>query len=160
MATPLSPSGAFGGVGVPGMELTLANTIVTGTHPGWPGLNVYVANSGTEPIPVSLASGSINISGTFGNVQPKTAVTNAYAFSTASRQLLTLNPGRVSFLVYNDSDGNFVLSYGSTASLGSIVTVIPPWWTYEPSSPAWQGALAGIGVAPGSGTVYVTELVP
>lgn len=199
------------------MELWEANTYVTAAHPGWPGQNVYIANQGSEPVPVTFGSGAISISATFpatmsveisgvspvssslpvyvvnptpspvgptdvnvvnwpvtqsvvvsgavqisGNfatTQPTTDAFGKFAFGVSSNVLMSAS-NRTGFKVFNDSDSSYILYFGLTASLGAITIVIPAQWTYEDPYPGWQGPVAGIGAAAGSGTIYWTELRP
>lgn len=66
MATPVSPSSSIDRMQ---RELTELNTIVTESHPTYPGINVYVGNVGAQPIPVTFGSGAISISASFPTTQ-------------------------------------------------------------------------------------------
>jgi hypothetical protein len=142
----------------PGQELWTGNTVVTGAQPGLPGIHVYVGNSGSEAIPVVIVSGS---GGGGGSIpQPTTGTNASFSYhSASSRLILAPNTSRRSFKIYNDTETNYIMTFGFTASLNQITTVIPPQWTYEDDFPGWQGPVAGIGVGGGSGTIYYTEMV-
>jgi hypothetical protein len=168
MATPPSPSGAFGGIGRPGMELWEDNTYVTASNPGWPGQNVYIAGGATSNVPVTgglvmvnVVSG--NISASFSVTSPSSSSFASVPWSSSSAVLLLQsNPSRVTFTVYNDASDYYLIALGMTASQTNFTVAIPPYFYYESPYPSWVGSVFGIGFSGGSGSgmVRITEQVP
>jgi hypothetical protein len=123
------------------------------------GVNVNLTSSISLHVTSTQAS-PVWITGTALSKLPASTVADvAVAFSTASFTLLSPSPSRVGFSLYNDSNQNVLVRYGATPTQVLWNFVLGPQEYFEPSV-LWLGNVQAIGWQAGSGTIYVTELLP
>jgi len=110
---------------------------------------------------LSPASVLVNTSGAIQQVAPAQGLTTSFAFTSASNNtLLAANPNRACFSVFNDTNANYLVLLGSTITDAKWSFYLPPQSLYDAPMPAYTGIVQGRGWGVGSGTIYVTELVP
>lgn len=126
---------------------------------------LFVTSTQAAPVWVTGAltvnTGTINISGSFGVLQPSTGTAGLFAFQTSSADnILNSNANRIGFKVFNDSDGTYLLCFGPSASLNNWDVSVWPQWYYEDPYPGYTGPVTGIGFGVASGTIRVKEMKP
>jgi len=110
---------------------------------------------------ISPASVLVNTSGGIQQVAPAVGTTTSFAFVSASNStLLAANPNRAGFSIFNDTNANYLIKFGSSISDTSFTFYLPPQSLYDSTLPAYTGQVNGRGWGSGSGTIYVTELTP
>jgi hypothetical protein len=114
--------------------------------------------SGVVPI-----AGALPVTGNFATTVkgPSTGTPVIREYSSGTSQLLlSSNPSRVAFSIYNDSDQTYLVCLGSSASVDSWDFSLFPQGFYESPYPGYTGPVAGIGFGSGSGNIRVKEMVP
>lgn len=113
----------------------------------------------TEPLSVTLLDQPIAVSGTFSTTAE--AFVNANVVSIASSilavTLLAQNGNRRSVIIYNDSEANLFVKFGSGASLISFTVRIPANSSAEFAYPVFTGIITGIWDA-ANGDARITEV--
>jgi hypothetical protein len=150
-----------------------SSLFVTSSSPGELGLAVYTANvPTTQSVYVvnqtsSTLTGTVTITASRDNpvatvfIQPSMGSARKFVFQTSSTDsLLDVVPNRITFKVYNDSNGTYLVCLGVSASLDIWDFSLLPQQFYEDPSPGWVGSVTGIGFGTGSGTIRVKELLP
>lgn len=118
----------------------------------------YLPVTGQISVDLSGATISASISADI-NINGLT-VSNNYSipFPTASVVLLPANVNRKGFAIFNDTNQNVLIRFGSTASMTAWTFNLYPQFFYEPTAQVWKGDIACIGVGPGSGALQVEEM--
>lgn len=128
------------------------------------GLIVRPIFSGSDPgvLTVQLASGSINLSGSFSAdpTRPATSNVTVVGYSTSTSVMAASNTDRRVLTIYNDSNRNLFLKLGPGASLIDWTVKMPPNAYYEVPQPCYTGNITGIWAAGGAGQARITELTP
>lgn len=165
------------------MPNTLGETFYTGSHnqpapPGYPiyGLGVYPIGDPSNPLPVTLGSGSISLSGTFPStfelsgtqvsggalsvtsLQPSNCNLYQYAYAPAAFVVLSAS-NRISYKIFNNSNGIVYLSDGNqAASLSAWSEALGVGLLYTSDYPSFTGQISAIwDPAATTGTLMVTE---
>lgn len=88
------------------------------------------------------------------------ATATPYSINDAatSQILANANPGRLGFIIENDSIYFLYVKFGATASLTSYTVKLTPQGYYEMSEPIYTGNIDGIWSGDGTGAARITEL--
>lgn len=110
---------------------------------------------------LSPASVLVNTSGAIQQVAPAQGTTTAFAFASASNNsLLAANPNRAGLSIFNDTNANYLVLLGTGITDSKFSFYLPPQSMYDAPMPTYTGPVQGRGWGVGSGSIYVTELVP
>lgn len=116
------------------------------------------ANAGTGPWPVTDNGGSLTVDGsvTANPTRPATSTLSAVATSTTSATLIASNANRLGVTIYNDSNQNLFVKFGTTASTTDFTIRLASQSYYEVPF-GYTGRIDGV-QSTGTGTARVTEL--
>ena len=152
MPTPLPPSGTRKWQD----ELTQANTLTTGSRPGTPGVNTYVANDAAHPIPVTGNLGvNVNLSGVTlsASFSPNVAVTSSVPITATITNL----PLTQSVFVVNQTSGTVVISGTASVSVSNWPAPVTQVTASVSNLPATQSVYV---VNSQGSSVNVTQSIP
>lgn len=124
------------------------------------GLVVRPLFSGSDPgvVTVRLESGSISLSGTFGERRPGTSAHTVVGCSVSSSILAASNTGRLGMSVFNSSDDDMFVMLGPGASTSQFSFKLISDAYYEVPFPVYTGVVTCVWRAGASGSAQVTEL--
>jgi len=86
-----------------------------------------------------------------------TADVTSVSADDSSVSILASNADRLGVLIFNDSQANLYLKYGTSASTSSFTVKIPAGAYWEMPDPVYTGALTGVWDSV-SGAARITEL--
>lgn len=72
--------------------------------------------------------------------------------------LLAKNEDRMAFTIFNNTDTDYAVRFGTTDDTG-ITFVLKPGGFYESGTVAYTGEIVGFGTSAGAGTISSTEMV-
>jgi len=142
----------------------LVGTHVDGATPAATDPVVVIGAKADQTAPASVTEGLIgwlrmSLARALHVVQVADVATlSSVASQDTNISLLAANVNRIGLLVFNDDTGTLYLKYGTTASTSSYTVQIPGGGYWEMPLPAYVGAIDGIWVTSGSGSVRMTEL--
>lgn len=110
------------------------------------------------------SSGNLNVNAAAGSItvtQPvaTTATLTNVNDSNSNQTLLAANSARLQATIFNDSDQNLFVKFGTTASSTSFTVKMLPGAYYElPNMAMYTGRIDGIWAADSTGAARITEL--